>query len=681
MTREMGSCAVSARARLSGEFYPDARGGSPLYAVITVTGATELQLGGRQQWTPSPPLAVGQGLLVVSNTHAAYHSLMVFSRLCLLCLLAFSLASGAQPLRKPAPEPSAPVADQQAPPVPLIFRNASGGEETLPDVQAIVRRLQEEMRSIAQSSLSAVEKQQALLQALDDNVHVFEAQGMPRPASVDAAINRLELMIYEQAVTVSPDDATRKRVLADAPAHLELIEPLQPILIARKKYRQNIVLTRDAEAAGVTPWWRDARVDTEALELSEVEESPEPPVESEKKDKAAEPVKVEFLADEAVTVEMHDDTTVLRDVEGDDGALVLFDALHVWIGGAVQIDAYSYDDLFSAGDGGASTDDTFIRRGEVIVRSTLFDWGEVKAQYDLDSDVWRDLYYRDVNEDKSRTLTIGNQKEPMGLDYLMGNKFGTAMERSAVATAFGSFRGAGVRVNRWFNLAPEDQYFSFGEDKHAFITTTLGLFGQDIENSSTTDVALTGRVTVGRMQEKGVGLHVGGSLSLREGDYTRIAPRPGMHDVDRIQLATFDADQQVVVALEAMATRGPLHVQAEFYYSDYRGGDIDGEGYGAYVQAGWFLNGGQRSYRPKWGLWAPVRQSEKGIFEVFARASYTYGDSNLTSSNHLQLFTVGGSWYWRQVRVSLNGLYSTVDQDINDEDSGLAITARFQYLF
>jgi phosphate-selective porin len=263
----------------------------------------------------------------------------------------------------------------------------------------------------------------------------------------------------------------------------------------------------------------------------------------------------------------------------------------------------------------------------------------------------------------------------------MGNKFGTAMESSAVATAFGSFRGAGVRINKWFNLAPEDQYFSFGNKKHSYITTTLGIFGQDIENSSTTDVALTGRVTVGRMKEKGVGLHVGGSLSLREGDYTRIAPRPGMHDVDRIRLATFDADQQAVVALEAMTTRGPFHAQAEFYYSDYRGGDIDGEGYGAYVQAGWFLNGGERTYRPKWGLWAPVKQSGKGIFEVFARASYTYGDSNLTGSNHLQLFTVGGSWYWRQVRVSLNGLYSKVDQDINDEDSGLAITARFQYLF
>jgi phosphate-selective porin len=602
-------------------------------------------------------------------------------RLCLFFLLTIPLTVGAQPLRKAPTEASSPAAAGQPSPTLLIFRDASGREEVLPDVQAVARRLHREMRRITQSSLSAAEKQQALERALIDNDHVFSALGQPQPTSIDAAIDRLELMFFEQAIVVSPDDATREAVLADAPAHLDLDEPLRPILIARKKYRQDIVITRDAEAAGIAPWWREARVDTEALELSELEESPEPAAESEKKDKAEEPVKVEFLADEAVTVEMHDDTTVLRDVEGDDGDLVLFDALHVWIGGAVQLDAYLYDDLFSARDGGESMDDTFVRRGEVVVRSTLFDWGEVKAQYDLDSDAWRDLYYRNVNEDESRTFTIGNQKEPMGLDYLMGNKFGTAMERSAVSTAFASFRGAGVRVNRWFDLAPEQQYLRFGGDKHAYITTTLGLFGQDIENSSTTDVALTGRVTAGRSQDKGLGMHVGGSLSLREGDYTRIAPRPGMHDVDRIPLAFFDADQQAVVALEGMATRGSLHVQAEFYYSDYSGGNIDGDGYGAYVQAGWFITGEQRTYRPKWGLWAPVAHSDKGIFEVFARAGYTYGDSDQSSSNNLQLFTVGGSWYWRKFRASINGLYSKVDRDINDEDSGFATTVRFQYLF
>ena len=66
------------------------------------------------------------------------------------------------------------------------------------------------------------------------------------------------------------------------------------------------------------PWWRTTTFNTEALELQEIKESPveqlEPPEEN-----VEQVVKVEALADEKVTVEMHDDTTILRQVEADDG--------------------------------------------------------------------------------------------------------------------------------------------------------------------------------------------------------------------------------------------------------------------------------------------------------------------------------------------------------------------------
>jgi phosphate-selective porin len=603
---------------------------------------------------------------------------MSCSRYFLCCLLTISLPVAAQPLLPETPAESTSITVDAVASTPLIFRNASGEEEQLADTQAVARRLRAEIKAISQSSLSAADKQEALQKAVDNNQHVFGPLAASRPKTPEEAVARLELMFYEQAIATAPDDVTLERALDNSPEHLELIETLHPILIAPRKYRSDIVVTREAEAAGVTPWWRDARVDTEALELSEVQESPDPPVKKDK-GKAKEPVKVEFLADEAVTVEMHDDTTVLRDVAGDDGGLVLFDGLHVWIGGAVQIDSSSYKDLYSHLSDGESADDTDVRRGEVIVRSTLFDWGEVKAQYDLETNLWRDLYYRRVNEDESRTLTIGNQKESMGLDYLMGNKFGTALERSTVASAFGSFRGAGVRLNNWFNLDPEQQLLKFGGEKETYITTSIGLYTQDMENTTDTDIALTGRLTTGRDDQNG-GMHIGGSFSLRQGDYSRIAPRAGIHQADRIPLAFFDADQQAVVALEAMITRGPLHAQAEFYYSDYRGGKVDGEGYGAYVQAGWFLTGEQRTYRPKWGLWAPLPQSDKSIFEIFARASYTYADAQQLKSNNVQVLTLGGNWYLRQFRASINGLYSVVDSDINEEDSGLVLIVRPQYL-
>jgi phosphate-selective porin len=585
----------------------------------------------------------------------------------------------AQPLQ--SLQEATPAATERAHSPPLVLRSAKSPDESSAAVSTAIERMRARIRTVAQSSLTAAQKQAEYQRVLDHNTeelsNISSALGQDKPVTIDAVVKMLELMFYEEALSVAPDERTQNRVLENAPAHLEF-EPLQPILIAPRQHRKQIVVTRDAEAAGIEPWWRKARVNSEALELGEVVESPGPPV---KQEATEEKVKVEFGKDEAVTVEMHDDTTVLRDVEGEDGGLVLFDGLHVWIGGAVQLDAFSFDELFNASAGGESKDDTSVRRGEMIVRSTLFDWGELKLQYDLESNVWRDLYFRRVDEDKGLTVTVGNQKEPMGLDYQMGNKFGTAMERSAPATAFGSFRGAGVRINRWFDRSPEQQWIRFADQQKTYITTTLGLFGQDIEDTSDTDVALTGRITMGRDKRLGEGLHMGLSASYRQGDFDRIAPRAEVYETNRIRLASPDADEQAVVALEAMATRGSLHAQAEFYYSDYRGGDIDGEGYGGYVQGGWFITGEKRAYRPKWGLWAPLPHSEKSVFEVFARLSHTYGNDDLSSSNALTVATLGGNWYLRQFRASLNALYSEVDRDYKGQDSGVAVTARVQYLF
>lgn len=596
-------------------------------------------------------------------------------------LLLLSASVVAQPLRPPAGQtPDESITESGT---PLIFPEAANepGEES---VEEVVLRLQEEMRAIAQSSMNAAERKAALDEMLTRNSRVLKSLSTEwddnRPRSVDEAASLLEQMIFELALEIAPDKDTRSFVKDTAPAHMEF-EPNRPLLIAPRSHRQKIVVTRDAEEKGlIVPWWRTTKFDTEALALNEIKESPEQSLEP-AEENAEEKVKVEVLKDEKVTVEMHDDTTILRAVEADSGDLVLFDALHLWIGGAAQGDAYYYDDLFNAGRGGGDENDTAVRRAEVIVRSTLFDWGEIKLQYDLDANIWRDLYYRRVDEEKARTITIGNQTEPMAQENTLGNKFTTAMEQSAPTSTFAANRGLGVRVNRWFEREPTRQWFEFGDGSTSYITTTLGVFGEDIENTNDTDIALTGRVTMGRERVKGSGLHLGFAATLRDGEFDQVAPRPEVQEAARIQLASFDADQLVVLGFETMYTLGSLHAEAQAYYADYRGGDEDATGYGGYAQVGYFLTGQERGYRPKWGLWAPLTVGKAHAFEVFARASYTYGNTDDDSSNDLRLLTVGGSWYWRKFRASINGIYGEVDQDINDEDTGLGVTARIQYLF
>ena len=157
--------------------------------------------------------------------------------------------------------------------------------------------------------------------------------------------------------------------------------------------------------------------------------------------------------------------------------------------------------------------------------------------------------------------------------------------------------------------------------------------------------------------------------------------RPELQQADRIVLVEFDADTAGILGFEALFSRGPLHISSEAFIASYEGGREDAEGYGAFVEVGYYLTGEQRDYRPEWGLWAPLQVGDRNIFELFARASVTYGETESDADNQLRSITVGGSWYRHKLRMSLNLIYSETDQPVFAEDSGLGAAMRVQYLF
>ena len=600
------------------------------------------------------------------------------------CLLV-TLPCWGQPLLNPENE-AARLRQKPADP-PLVLRAAAeepAGEE---DVKAAVHRLREEMRAIAESALTEAERRTALAELYRQNAKIFTEHSTERdrpPLTEAEAAERLELMMFEVILDLAPDDAARERVISGAPEHLHL-EPNRPVMIAPRESRSEIVITREAEREGdITPWWKTTSFDAEALDLDEVAESPVEqlePAEENEEEKEEKPTAVAVLSDEKATVEMHDDTTILREVQTAQGDLVLFDALHFWVGGAVQFDAQSYSDLLNARNGGDGETNTLVRRGEVIVRSTLFDLGEFKWQYDLESNLWRDLYFRRVNTDASRTVTLGNQTEPMSQENLLGNKFNAAMELAAPTSTFGRYKGMGATINQWFVRQEGESFLGIGARTQSAITTAFGIYGQDIEDTNDTDLSATGRFTWGQLREDGSGLHLGITGTVRDGEFDRIDPRPELAEADRIILAEFDADTAVVLGGEVLYTKESLYASSEFYLADYRGGDIDAKGAGGFVEVGYYLTGEHRLYRPKWGLWAPLQVGARNIFEVFGRFSYTYGDSDDTGDNHLGMITLGGSWYRHKFRTSVNLLYGSVDQDVESEDAGFGASMRFQYLF
>ncbi len=390
---------------------------------------------------------------------------------------------------------------------------------------------------------------------------------------------------------------------------------------------------------------------------------------------------VAALLDASATKDMHDDSTLLRDVVAlDEKALVLFDALRIWVGGAVQYDYYNVDGIFNHESSSDSEEGGNFRRLEVIGRAQLFDWGEIKAQYDLDAGIFRDLYLRWVSDrpDTPVTITIGNQKEPISLDNLSGNKFEMAQERAAPSHAFGSWRSKGIRLHKAFELGAGEHRVDLYEDRAAFITTSLGVFTKDLDASHETDLAVTGRVTGGFEKGQG-GAHLGFAASYREGEYDRISFRPEVREANRIVLARPDVNTQGIVAAEAAWNRGRMHLQAEAYYTEMRG-RIDGYGGGAYVQGGWFLTNDARQYNARWGIQGAIRPSGDYALELFARLSHTRGDDDEEGWNDYKAVTLGSNFYYRKARASLNVLYGESREPVNGESDGLGFVIRAQYL-
>jgi phosphate-selective porin len=153
-----------------------------------------------------------------------------------------------------------------------------------------------------------------------------------------------------------------------------------------------------------------------------------------------------------------------------------------------------------------------------------------------------------------------------------------------------------------------------------------------------------------------------------------------LREADRVTLARPEANTASIIALEAAFNEGRLYAQAEGFAAAYRGRN-DGAGGGAYIQTGWFLTENSRDYQPKWGIIRSGVTSQQLAADLFGRISYTLGEDDVAGSNSYTSLTLGSNLYYRKLRGSINILYGSSRNTINDEDSGLAFNVRAQYIF
>lgn len=78
---------------------------------------------------------------------------------------------------------------------------------------------------------------------------------------------------------------------------------------------------------------------------------------------------VAAMLDPDTTSSMHDDTTILRNVSRleDRTGVMFFNALRLWVGGAVQYDYFNFDGIYRHTEGGEGDEGSAFRRLEGIL--------------------------------------------------------------------------------------------------------------------------------------------------------------------------------------------------------------------------------------------------------------------------------------------------------------------------
>lgn len=241
-------------------------------------------------------------------------------------------------------------------------------------------------------------------------------------------------------------------------------------------------------------------------------------------------------------------------------------------GGYIMVDHDQFSDLFLE-DEQNSNNGTDIRRARLSAKAKFNDDWRSKFQIDIaDGDIdIKDAYiqYQGISW---ATITVGQQKEPFGLEKLTSSSDTFMIERSMVTEALAPGRSMGVKL---------------GGTPGNF-TWNLGYFQDDNSQNSQ---GITGRLTWALVDGDDNFIHLGSALSERQlkGDEFRINETLEVYSSDSLLEGTrLDAEAMSLASIELMwqylgvvsmaewietdiddPTRGTYHYQGGYYQMSY----------------------------------------------------------------------------------------------------------------
>jgi len=360
------------------------------------------------------------------------------------------------------------------------------------------------------------------------------------------------------------------------------------------------------------------------------------------------------------------------------------------VGGRIMVDVVqaTNDEVTSGGTTNEANNiesGTEFRRARIFVESTVAD--EVKAKLQLDfakgdggdnNAVIKDGYLQ-WSPRGLFDLFVGQSKMPGGLNNMTSSKYIQLMERSSISDLFASHRIGGKA--QWSN---------------PLVTLQAGVFGQNyqVEESDNEGFGASVRGAIRPINTDSATLHLGATIGTEEpsdagkdAGFSRVRVRPGVHLAKRIFDVSFSAKHMTYFAGEAAFLSGPFSVQGELgsWRFDVEGGGDKPEITAGYVQGGYFVFGGHRTYKTSAATFNRPKITGNNALELAARIDHIKAEEG-TDESEQTAFTIGGSWYFNKAtRLMLNYVVAKAEDKAagvttEERDVG-AVAARMQIDF
>lgn len=318
------------------------------------------------------------------------------------------------------------------------------------------------------------------------------------------------------------------------------------------------------------------------------------------------------------------------------------DEFRGWLDTRVYFDAAHYFENKNTLDSGSG-----LRRARIGIHTVLYQRWEAELDIDLAGDAV------DVNDawigyqaDRVQ-VTIGQFKEPFGLERLTSSRYLIFAERALAIEALTPGRKIGLQLSgagtRWY--------------------TAVGLFGQDGDQAAAGDdeaIALTGRLVYRPIYTTNRLLHLGLALTRRTPDANNSGSDQARFrsfsetQISEQRFLTTDRIAQVdyteSLATEAALAAGSFLLQGEYLYTAVRRLEDrpDVALGGGYVLATWIPTGEHHSYLADEGEFGPVAPIRPGgAWELALRYSTLdlndfVGGVQGGAASH---WTLGLNWY------------------------------------